>query len=292
VTEPRAQPVSVDLPATRRRITRLHRYVESNLLSEGQFICSHFQQCRKTRRQGDAFREGIMSHVGRRFDLTLGGEPLRIVVVGQESGLAKGPSADIFGRKVTMETRYRQTLNGSGLERRYYAQDGYPGRNPHMRGTTTALRLLLGTGLGTDYEGEFVRPIKGQPFHLFDGFALVNRLLCSAGPPGGSQGRPTSTMARNCGIHFAATLSILEPTIVILQGAKVAKWAAGVLAPERLQTEYLYEAIHDGRRVVVCSFSHPSAHGSVRWGDRPDAPYVAKVVAPTLQAALQLSGNS
>ncbi len=188
-----------------------------------------------------------MSHVGRRFDLTLGGEPLRIVVVGQESGLAKGPSAAIFGRKVTMETRYRQTLNGSGLERRYYAQDGYPGRNPHMRGTTTALRLLLGTGLGTDYEGEFVRPIKGQPFHLFDGFALVNRLLCSAGPPGGSQGRPTSIMARNCGIHFAATLSILEPTIVILQGAKVVKWAAGVLAPARLQTEYLYEAIHDGR---------------------------------------------
>jgi hypothetical protein len=177
VPEPRAQEVRVDLPATRRRIARLRRYVESNLLSEGQFICPHFDQCRKSRRRGDAFREGIMSHVGRRFDLTVGGEPLRVVVVGQESGLAKGPSATTFGRRVAMETRYRQTLNGAGLERRYYAQDGYPGRNPHMRGTTTALRLLLGTGLGTDYEGEFVRPIKGRPFHLFDGFALVNRLL-------------------------------------------------------------------------------------------------------------------
>lgn len=285
----RDQQLGVDLPATRRRITRLQQYVAGNLLSDGEFICQHFQQCVESRRAGDDFREGIMSHVGRRFDLTLDGQPLRIVVVGQESGLPKGPSVATFGRRVTLEVRYRQVLNGAGLERRYYAQDGHRGRNPHMRGTTTALRLLLGTGLGTDYEGEFVRPIKGRPFHVFDGFALVNRLLCSAGPPGGSQGRPTSTMARNCGIHFAATLSILEPTIVILQGAKVAKWAADVLASARHQTDYLYEAMHDGRRVAVCSFSHPSAHGSVRWGDRPDAPYVSQVVAPTLQAALQLS---
>ncbi|WP_416957896.1 hypothetical protein ACNKF0_09745 [Nocardioides sp. T5] len=289
VPDPWDRQVSVDLRATRSRIARLNRYVESNLLSDGQFICPSYQQCRNSRHQGGAFREGIMSHVGRRFDLTLDGEPLRIAVVGQESGLAKGPSAARYLSGVTMETRYQQVVNGSGLAHRYYAQDGYPGRNPHMRGTTTALRLLLGTGLGTDYEGEFVLPTKGRRFHLFDGFALVNRLLCSAGPPGGSQGRPTGTMARNCGAHFSATLSILEPTIVILQGTKVAKWATGVLAPERVHTEHLYEAILDGRRVVVCRFSHPSAHGTIRWGDRPDAPYVANVVAPTLQAALQLS---
>jgi hypothetical protein len=266
--------------------------VESNLLSEGQFICPRFQQCRKSRSEGDAFREGIMSHVGRRFDLTLGGKPLRIVVVGQESGLPKDPRATAFVRRVSLEARYRQTLDGSGLERRYYAQDGHAGRNPHMRGTTTALRLLLGRSLGTDYEGEFVRPVNGRPFHIFDGFALVNRLLCSAGPPGGSRGRPTSTMAQNCGTHFAATLSILEPTIVILQGSKVAAWAAGVLVPARQQTDYLYEANHDGRRVVVCSFSHPSARGFTRWGDRPDAPYVTNVVTPTLHAALQLNRDS
>ena len=233
VPDSRAQQLSVDLPATRRRITRLHRYVESNLLSEGEFICPHFQQCVETRRQGDAFREGIMSHVGRRFDLTLAGSPAHR---GRGSGVRACQTS--FGCHLWPQghdgNAVPAVLNGAGLERRYYAQEGYLGRNPHMRGTTTALRLLLGSGLGSDYEGEFVRPIKGQPFHLFDGFALVNRLLCSAGPPGGSQGRPTSTMARNCGIHFAATLSILEPTIVILQGAKVAKWAAGVLAPARL----------------------------------------------------------
>lgn len=209
------------------------------------------------------------------------------MVVGQESGLAKGPSATGLLRRVSMEARYQQVHDGAGLERRYYAQPGYSGRNPHMRGTTTALRLLLGAGPGTDYEGEFVRPVNGRPFHLFDGFSLVNRLLCSAGPLGGSQGRPTSTMAVNCGVHFAATLSILEPTIVILQGAKVSRWVGDVLAPMQRHTDHLYEATYEDRRVLVCSFSHPSAHGALRWGDRPDAPYIAEAIAPTLRDALR-----
>ena len=44
-----------------------------------------------------------------------------------------------------------------------------------MRGTTLPRRLLLGREPGTDAEGE--RLLDG---HIFDGFALVNFLLCSA----------------------------------------------------------------------------------------------------------------
>ena len=51
-----------------------------------------------------------------------------------------------------------------------------------MRGTTSALRALFGNGLGTDRGGEYVEPVNGRRFHIFDGFALVNRLLCSASP--------------------------------------------------------------------------------------------------------------
>jgi hypothetical protein len=40
---------------------------------------------------------------------------------------------------------------------------------------------------------------------------------------------------------------------------------------------------------MVCSFSHPSAHGSVRWGDKLDAPYLVDVVVPTIRKALQRS---
>lgn len=277
--------LEVDLRATSRRTRKLAKYVESNLLRDGDFICPTYDSCLRSRRPGDDFREGIMSHVGRRYDLVRDGRPLRIVVVGQESGL---PKRSEFTQRVSLEARYRQTHDVAGLERRYYAVDGYQGRNPHMRGTTTALRLLLGADAGSDREGELLRPVKGRPFHLFDGFALVNRLLCSAGPAGTSQGKPTKMMVTSCERHFSATLSILEPTIVILQGVKVSAWARDTLVPTRPRGEHLYEATLDGRKVLVCTFSHPSAHGVQRWGDRPDGPYVVDVVAPTLRAAWAL----
>ncbi len=88
-----------------------------------------------------------------------------------------------------------------------------------MRGTTSALRVIFGKGLGDDYEGEWVYPENGKPFHIFDGFALVNRLLCYAGPEEGRRGRATPTMVSNCASHMSKTLSILQPTILILQGA-------------------------------------------------------------------------
>lgn len=157
-----------------------------------------------------------------------------------------------------------------------------PPGTPHMRGTTSALRILFGKGLGTDHADEFVHPTRGRRFHVFDGFALVNLLLCSAGPDGSSQGRPTSTMFANCASHFTATLRILEPTVVVLQGVKVAQWAHRVLRPTAAITDHLHETHQDDRRILMCSFSHPSSRGATRWGDRIDQPYLEAVVAPTL----------
>lgn len=271
--------------ATRARLTKLRRYVNENLLTNGDFICQHYADCFASRRPGDAFREGTMSHVGRRFDLRRNGRPLRIVVVGQESGRPQDPALQ---QRVDLDARYQQVHGRAGLQRRYYTDTDAPGRNPHMRGTTSALRLLFGAGLGSRFDDEFIKPVSGRAFHLFDGFALVNRLLCSAGPPGTSQGGPTRTMFRNCGQHFAATLSILQPTLLIVQGAAVAKGVDQVIPVTRVHGEHLHEARLGEDRMVVCSFSHPSAHGSQRWGDRLDAPYLTEVVAPTLRKALNL----
>lgn len=281
-----ALPISVDLEATRRRISRLQRYVKRSLLDEGEFLCPHFEACRRSIKAGHQFREGTMSHVGRRFDLVCGGQPLRVMVVGQESGLPKDPRSP-WGSKVGMEARRHQIHDVTGLQKRYYAQPGLQGRNPHMRGTTSALRTVFGKGLGNDYEGEYIHPMNGRPFHVFDGFALVNRLLCSAGPLQTSKGRPTATMLNNCTQHFAATASILQPTLVILQGSLVAKWANAVLEPGRIHSQYLHEAHLGGQRMMVCSFSHPSAHGPLRWGDEPDSQYMREVVTPTLREALR-----
>jgi hypothetical protein len=262
--------------------------VKRALLVEDEFLCPHFEACRGSIKPGHQFREGTMSYVGRRFDLVRGGKPLRVLVVGQESGLPKDPSSP-WGRHVGMEARHHQIHDVTGLQKRYYAEPGHGGRNPHMRGTTSALRTVFGKGLGHDYPGEFIEPVNGDPFHLFEGFALVNRLLCSAGPVQTSKGRPTPTMFNNCGEHFARTASILEPTLMILQGSLVAKWVNAILEPERIHSEYLHEAHVGDQRMMVCSFSHPSAHGSLRWGDQPHAPYMQEVVAPTLREALRKS---
>lgn len=191
------------------------------------------------------------------------------------------------GRRVSLDARYSAIHDISGQQRRYYAQQDHSSRNPHMRGITSALRVIFSKGLGVDYDDEFVHPNNGRPFHIFDGFALVNRLLCSAGPRDSSQGRPTRTMFQRCLEHFNATVSILEPTLVILQGGQVGKWTESVFAPSRSYGDHLYEARLDGRRLLVCTFSHPSAHGALRWGDNLESPYLIDVVVPTLNDAVR-----
>ena len=117
--------------------------------------------------------------------------------------------------------------DGSGLRCRYYAnrQLGHRGRNPHMRGTTSALRAVLGKGLGANWDEEFI-VLGGRRVHIFDAFALVNVLLCAAGSAGSGRGASTRIMRRNCLMYFEATLEILAPTLVLLQGHGV-KDAAG-----------------------------------------------------------------
>ena len=132
-----------------------------------------------------------------------------------------------------------------------------------------------------------MQPRSGRPFHIFDGFALVNVLICSAGPKGSSIGRSTPTMRGNCLAHFTATRAILQPTILVLQGKGVARWTAPVLETRKIVSPELIEASRPGGRVLVCRFSHPSARGSLRWGDRLDAPYLLDVVEPTLNLALR-----
>ena len=278
--------ISVDVAGSRRRRQHLKQYTKRTLLDD-EFLCPHFESCRGSILPGHQFREGTMSHIGHRYELVRNGKPLRVMVVGQESGLPKDPASQ-WGRKVTMDARHDQVLD-SGLQRRYYTEPPHEGRNPHMRGTTSALRIVFGKGLGSDYDAEFVSPVNGSPFHLFEGFALVNRLLCSAGPVGTSNGKPTTTMFARCAEHFSATVSILEPTLVILQGTQVRRWAEPTLTPNRFFSDHLYEARFNGSRVMVCSFSHPSAHGALRWGDKLDAPYLIDVVAPTIRQALRHS---
>ena len=274
-----------DPEATARRRDALEAYMDEHVLGPGGFCCALYAECRGSTRNDDRFFEGQLSHLGHHYDLSLDGRPLRVVVVGQENG---APPEGVDGSCISMDRRYRQIHDGSGLERRYYAGGGHQARNPHMRGTTSALRIIFSKGLDPDWEEEFIQDADGEPFHIFDAFALVNVLLCSNFHADKNTGASTKTMRRNCLRHFAATIKILEPTLMVLQGEGVQDWIAPVLGLMEERTPHLAEANLADARVVVCRFSHPAARGNLSWGNRPDAPYLLQVVEPTLRLAVSL----
>lgn len=154
-----------------------------------------------------------------------------------------------------------------------------------MRGTTLALRFVLTGEIATDWDGEFL-DLGSRRVHVFDCFALVNRLLCAAHVPGTSQGRPSTTMFGNCERHLAATLSILAPTMVIVQGRRVWDRTRRTLVPGRQLSRHLFECTFGTRTALVCTFTHPSARSPRGWAD-PAAPYFREVVRPTLSTALR-----
>jgi len=120
-------------------------------------------------------------------------------------------------------------------------RDRFKAQNGLTRGTAHAglhqfAAAHLGLGLGADHDGEFVN-INGERVHIFECFALVNFLLCSAVPAAeegakathrlaGKPVRSTKTMQANCSSHFRAALEILEPTLVVAQGYGVCEWIA------------------------------------------------------------------
>jgi hypothetical protein len=182
----------------------------------------------------------------------------------------------------------------SGTASRFYAEPtDFPPRNPHMRGCTSVLRLLFDKHAGSDYSGEFVDP-DGARVHVFDYFALVNFLLCSAVPAesidkslslGGRPGRSTPTMHRNCARHFRTQLELLEPTIIVVQGRGVLRWM--IIAFDGLSDEVVQAIQINGRATRVLAFTHPSAHGKYNWGRNDSTPYLRNVVAPKVQRVLQ-----
>lgn len=263
-----------DPDKTQERIRRLERYIQGNLLSEnGSFICNHFAQCRESRSRRP-FHEGQMSHIGRHYDLEVDGCPTRIVLVGQEYGKTQ---------KCVSLSKRSERISLS-------AEKGFQGRNPHMRGTSSTLRLLLGREPGDDEEGE--RLLDG---HIFDGFALVNYLLCTAlkkprnkaqDSRGAGQGYSSRIMRRNCGRHFRATLEILEPTVIVAQGMGVRKWMSNALSLAERGDQHEVVSIA-GQPVDLFTFSHPSAGGPPGfWGRSTRSSYLMGTVAPAIKESL------
>jgi len=262
---------SFNLEKRDKRYRTLDKYFKDNVLNDSGFICPSFQKC-KSSFSGD-FYEGQLHYIGKYYDLTLNDKPFRIVVVGKEYGYNH--------RHYSLDKRYghpKEDIRGGLIKDRNL--------NPHMKGTTSLLRLLFGIPLGFDVNEEYI-VINDSKFHIYDGYALVNYYLCSAVIPGTTTSRPTRQMQNNCFKHFHKALTVLEPTIIAVQGKTI--WNPVIQAFDSIEqiSDSLFKARMGEQESFLCSFSHPSSRFPLNWGANERTPYLTGTVMPTVKSILQ-----
>jgi hypothetical protein len=272
---------------TAARFDLLREYMDEHVLTPGRrFICASRDLCRDSAcryrrtyqvRADREFHPAQLSHVGTHYDLIEAGHPLRILVIPMDTG-----GAD---EGITLEERSTRVMVGGAAE-------AYGQRNPHMKGTTNALRLALGRQARDDRSGEWLSLTNERaPVHLFACFAMANLRLCSAIKPGSTQSKGTPTMSENCTQHLAKTIEILEPTLCIVQGVGVARWVQRIVDMHEPITSELARVRVAGVETLLATFTHPSAKNvDQHWGRLTSVPYLCEIVQPTIRRARQELG--
>jgi hypothetical protein len=181
-------------------------------------------------------------------------------------------------RSEYIENTGRQcTARGSG-------EKGIPTRTPHMSGTTFALRAAFGLGFeDTSRATEFIQ-MGEEKVHIFDTFALVDFLLCSAiSEDKKTKDLSTHEMSVNCAPHFLRALEILEPNLLISQGTGTAEWMAQAGFGFGRTSDTPEKISVNGSDRQLLSFSHPSAWGPLNWGNSPKSKHLQDVVRPAIE---------
>ncbi len=216
------------------------------------------------------FAAGQLSHLGRFYDIEEDAIPLRILVIGMETGRTD--------QEVSLQMRRRQVLESAALTPK--------ARNPHMIGVTHALRTLHGHHTGQDPAGELLQfEGRAHPEHIFDAYAMANVRLCTSVKEGTTQSRPTRVMTESCVRHLEATIRILEPTVCVVQSMRIPKAIAPIVASRKQVAPHLAEVEIGGVQTLMAEFSHPTAYAELNWGRWTNMPYLDNTVVPTLRQA-------
>lgn len=258
-----------DPVATQARYDSLAAYMDGHVLRSSGFCCASRDDCRGSVRTGDTFAAGQLSHVGRHYDLSFDGVRFRILVLGMDTGRPENG--------VTLEQRRQQVYDR--------IPEPFNRRNPHMRGTTLALRALLGREAWGDASEEQLALSDGGSVHLLDAYAMANSRLCSAFRRPSPSSKGTPRMSTNCLRHLRATVEILQPRVVVVQGVGVRKAIQPLLGSSTRLGPNLEAVEIAGCSVVLTPFSHPSYPGPKFHWSWPSSPYFVSVVLPTLSQA-------
>lgn len=269
---------ATDPSATGARRSALAAYYEQEVLDhERDFVCSSFDGCRTSAaRSRSAYNEGQLPHVGEHYDATIDGHPSRVMIVPME----------------TWAPDYRRQPMASFTAAVHRHAANPRGRNPHMRGVMFALQLTFGLPASTARADEYLSTPDG-PVHLYDTYVHHNATLCAAlktdatGKPT-TKSAQTSIMRRNCFRHLATAIEILEPTLVIAQGATVGNALVRTFSIEQWHTETVARCTVRGHRFTWVKLPHPSAHPPQRWASLKNS-FLHEVVAPSIGLARKLA---
>lgn len=270
----------------RERKRRVEEYLKKErLLDVRNFGCRHLSACKSSCAQGIDFTEGQLHHIGAHYSLLRDDEPFRVVIVGEQYGGEQPTGLD--ERRGAVLDCHRFKPNSGGKK-----GDESDESNPHMTGTLLALRFLFEKPFPLPFvEDDSNLDVGGQTVSIFDCFALTNYLLCSANYPGKKSTEATDTMWNNCREHIAAVLRILQPTHLVLQGARLANYLEPVTGS--LQKDKCTTVSAFGVETHVFSFNHPSAQSkSTGWGmvseaiDAEDS-YLRLVVEPVINRVVK-----
>ncbi len=268
---------------TNERIEKLDAYFRETVLDgDGKFICQQEYACKKSFSDPHPlghFYDGQLHHVGNDYDLFKNNRPLRVVVVGMSYG--HGPA----GVSIARRSEYMQDM---GRDHSARGSGEIPRRTPHMSGTTFALRAAFGLGFDDTFRAtEFIQ-VGEEKVHIFDAFALVDFLLCSAiSEDKKTKDLSTHEMSVNCAPHFRRTLEILEPNLLISQGQRTAEWMARAGFGPGTTSRNPEKIVVNGSACQLLSFSHPSARFPLNWGMNAKGKYLREVVRPAIEEAVR-----
>ena len=154
--------------------------------------------------------------------------------------------------------------------------------------------------------------VDGSRRHVFDCFALENAALCSSAKPRagvddrvGRGGAPPDVFYRNCTPHLGATIGLLHPTVVIVQGRrtgtgwsptralKEVAYCIPVNGDDQLVNATLPATVgHTAHRFVATLFPHPGVQDERSWQAGWASRYFQSDVAPRLHTARQFAAES
>jgi len=184
-----------DIEKTKHRIALLNEYYKERGLNACDFRCDRYFECEKSQNKNNKKQfSGGTAAVMPFYDIMYNNTPMRILVIGKETGYMKKCKYGIYK---DFEMNNLIVLNNINWKK----------KNNHIKGTLHLLQYIY--NIRTKY--------------VYSSYALSNLLRCSFQTVDNfknlSGTKDTQIMRNNCVEHLVKEIEILDPTVVITQGA-------------------------------------------------------------------------